>query len=251
MAEQQMEIWDTAHSRYVLQLDQYRTWFGILASEYFSTCSGKVTRDGLTGAIVGRAQLDLGNLIQWMDGPIFLIAYCTRSLLELATASWSIEETGDWSRWYGLMARDLIDIVERTSAIDPDGGEEAASTIRAFRADFVKSRIPVADHTQSFREEAKNGHYKREYDEVFQLLSKYVHPTPVTLVGPEQLVDSTIVRRFFLMKSLRYLRTIYCLAAKQSGFDPAKLDLDKQMSELRSELDSTDNQDRREGGAIV
>lgn len=66
MAEQQMESWDTAHSNYTLQLERYRTWFGILASEYFSSCSGKVTRDGLTGAIVGRTQLDLDNLIQWM-----------------------------------------------------------------------------------------------------------------------------------------------------------------------------------------
>lgn len=237
MAEQQMESWDTAHSNYTLQLERYRTWFGILASEYFSSCSGKVTRDGLTGAIVGRTQLDLDNLIQWMDGPIFLIAYCTRSLLELATSLWSIEERGDWRRWYGLMARDLIDIVKRTSAIDPDGEEEAVSTIQAFRADFVKSGIPVADHTQSFREEAKNGHYKREYDEVFQLLSKYVHPTPVTLIGPEQLVDSVIVRRYFLMKSLKYLRTIYCLAAKQSGYNPAGLDLKRQLLDLRANLD--------------
>jgi hypothetical protein len=251
MAKQQMESWDTARSKYVLELDGYRTWFGILASKYFSSCSGKVTRDGLTGAIVGRARFDVGNLIQWMDGPIFLLAYCTRSLLELATASWSIEETGDWSRWYGLMAKDLIDIVGRTSAIDSDGGEEVASTIQAFKADFGKSGIPVADHTQSFHEEAKNGHYTREYEEVFQLLSKYVHPTPVTLVGPEQLVDSAIVRRFFLVKSVRYLRTIYCLAAKQSGYNPAQLDLDKQLSELRSELDPTNDQDRHEGGAIV
>ena len=93
MAELQMESWDKAHSKYVLQLDRYRTWFGILMSEYLLSCSGKITRDGLTGAIVGRTQLDLANLIQWIDGPIFLIAYCTRSLLELATASWSIEQT--------------------------------------------------------------------------------------------------------------------------------------------------------------
>ena len=249
MELQQIESWDTAHSRYVLELDGYRTWFGILASEYFSSCLGKVTRDGLTGAIVGRTRFDVGNLIQWMDGPIFLIAYCTRSLLELATASWSIEETGDWSRWYGLMAKDLIDIVERMPAIDPDGGEEAASTIQTFRADFGKRRILVADHTQSFREEAKNGHYKREYDEVFQFLSKYVHPTPVTLVGPEQLVDSTRVRRFFLMKSVRYLRTIYCLAAKQSGYNPAGLDLKKQMVDLRADLDPASDSNSNEGGA--
>jgi len=248
MAKQQIESWGKVLSKYVLQLDRYRTWFSILASEYFSSCSGKVTRDGLTGAIVGRTQLDLANLVQWIDSPIFLIAYCTRSLLELATASWSIEQTGDWRRWYGLMARDLIDIMERASVIDPDGGEEVASAIQAFKADFCRSEIPVSDHTQSFHEEAKNGHYKREYDEVFQLLSKYVHPTPVTLVGPEQLVDSAVVRRFFLMKALKYLRTIYCLAAKQSGFDPAELDPDKQLSELRSELDPASDPSSNEGG---
>jgi len=209
----------------------------MLASQYFSSCTGKVTRDGLTGAIVGRARFDVGNLIQWMDGPIFLLAYCTRSLLELATASWSIEETGDWSRWYGLMAKDLIDIVERASAIDPDGGEEAASTIQAFRADFGRSGIPISDHTQSAYEEAEKGHYTREYHEVFRFLSKYVHPTPLTLIGPEQLVDSVIVRRLFLMKSLKYLRTIYCLAAKQSGYNPAGLDLKRQMVDLRADLD--------------
>ena len=147
------------------------------------------------------------------------------------------------------MAKDLIDIVERMPAIDPDGGEEAASTIQSFRADFGKSRILVADHTQSFREEAKNGHYKREYDKVFQFLSKYVHPTPVTLVGPEQLVDSTRVRRFFLMKSVRYLRTIYCLAAKQSGYNPAGLDLKKQMVDLHADLDPASDSNSNEGGA--
>ena len=248
MAERQMESWEKACRNYALQLDRYHTWFGVLASEYFSSCSGKVTRDGLTGAIVGRAQLDLGNLIQWMDGPIFLIAYCTRSLLELATASWSIEQTGDWRRWYGLMARDLIDIVERTSAIDPDGGEEAASTIQVFRADFGRSGIPISDHTQSFHEEAKNGHYKREYDEVFQFLSKYVHPTPVTLIGPEQLVDSVIVRRFFLMKSMRYLCTIYCLAAQQSGYNPAGIDVKEHLSILRTDLDPEVNPSSPKGG---
>ena len=104
-------------------------------------------------------------------------------------------------------------------------------------ADFGRSGIPISDHTQSFHDEAKNGHYKREYDEVFQFLSKYVHQTPVTLVGPEQLVDSTRVRRFFLMKSVRYLRTIYCLAAQQSGYNPAGLDQKRQMVDLRADLD--------------
>ena len=253
MAEQQMESWDTAHSNYILQLERYRTWFGILVSEYFSSCSGKVTLDGLIGAVVSRARSDADNLRQWIDEPISLVAYCTRSLLELSTMMWSIDRNRDLGRWYGFMVRDLIEVVRKVTGTSASEKTEMAKVLDDISVEYCAAGIAIPEHHENSKDEAQGAGYLKEYDEVNQLLSKYIHPTPLTLIGPEQLVDSVIVRRYFLMKSMKYLRTIYCLAAKQSGYNPAgaEVDVTRQLAILRADLDPEVNPSSSKGGRRI
>jgi hypothetical protein len=234
--QERVDDWDQAREKYVTQFTQYHAWLGELFDRHYAENLDKLSRDGMTGRVVGRAIWDLENLTNWMDAPLPLAAYCIRSLLELATILWSVERTGDWRRWYGFAAKDLFDCVRKAARQDPDHEGEGLKLVEGLRQAYEQAGVEVPEETESTFTEAENGGYSSEYDEAFKLLSKFVHPTPLMLFAPVSVCNNDVFRRYFLMKSLKYLRTIYCLAAEQSGYNPSGIDIAEQLAQLRAEL---------------
>jgi len=232
----EVEDWNQARDRYVEQFTRYRAWLGELLDHHYADNLDQLSQDGMTGRIVGRTIWALENLMKWMDAPVPLVAYCVRSLLELATILWSVERRGDWLRWYGFAATDLIDCARKSALQDPDSEDEGLRVVEDLKQAYQKAGIDVPKEAEKTFAEAENGGYSSEYAETFKLLSKFVHPTPLVLFGPAGLYDNDVFRRFFLMKSLKYLRTVYCLAAEQSGYNPAEIDVAGELARLRAEL---------------
>jgi len=235
----QMLNWIDAKNEYIAQLTRYGKLLKDLDSRYFETCAESTSLDGLTGAIVRRAQWDLDNLLKWIDGPVFLVAYCSRSLLELSVMMWSIDRNRDFRRWYGFMARDLIELASKVTGTSEAENTEMAAVVQDLTDRYSAAGITIPAGHEDSKQEAKSAGYLKEYNDVFQLLSKFVHPTPLTLLLPSRMVTGTIAVRYCLVTSLKYLRTVYCLAAAQSGYNPpgGEMDVEHELAILRQELD--------------
>lgn len=200
--------WNEQRRPYKESLQLYCSWLGLLVSNYFSSCRRKISRDGITGAIVVRAAWDTGNLIDWIDAPLPLVAYCTRSLLELVVSLQSIERTGDWRSWFGFMAKDYADLINKVSLIAPESNIEASRLNKERETVYANNDIPLPERTPSVQSIAKIAGLSREYNEINRLLSKFVHPTALALLASDDLMDSTVLRRYFLARSMLYVNTI-------------------------------------------
>jgi hypothetical protein len=223
--------------QYVKELARYRDWLESLWVDYYTTCQMMISRDGMTGRVVSRASLILDNLVGWVDDDLSLVAYSARSLLELAVILWSVDRTKDWRRWFALAATDLADCVKRVIRVRIGREDEGRQNLKDLRQNYEQVGLVVPEETQRMRTEAENAGYVQEYDEAFQVLSKFVHPTPMVLFSPPfdvQILDG--LRKYFLTKAVKYLHTVYCLAAEQCGYNPAKNDLAEDLSQLRAEL---------------
>jgi hypothetical protein len=219
------------------QLLQRRPSLQALSTAYYGFRLDELSQSGLIGRIVTRALWDLDNLVTWMGSPLQLVAYSTRSLLELTTILWSVERTGDWQRWYGLAARDASDCVERAMTLRPGHEDEGRKVINELFEAYGKAGVVVPAKTEVVSVEAKNGGYSSEYYVTFKVLSKFVHPTPLTLFAPPIAVTGNeVFRSYFLTKSLKYLHSIYCLAAEYAAYNPAGIDIATELALLRAEL---------------
>jgi len=235
----QIGDWSDVRGNYATKLSQYQKWLEALDTQYFRSCRGNTSLDGVTGSIVRRAVWDLGNLVKWLDGPVFLVAYCTRSLLELTVMMWSLDRDKDFRRWYGYMASDLIELAADVTGASDTERNEMEAVVQDFKNRYAAAGVEIPKGHENSRIEARRAGYLREYDDVFRLLSKYVHPTPLTLLLPTQMTAGPMILRYFYMRSLKYLRTVYCLAAAQSGYNPAGDDVNvtRELEILRADLD--------------
>jgi hypothetical protein len=232
-----IDAWEMTPEQYVKEIARYHDWLGSLWTNYYQACQYMITRDGMTGRVVSRANWILDNLMHWADDDVSLVAYCTRSLFELAVILWSVDRSGDWQRWFGLAATDLTDCVKKIIRLGIGPEEEGRQNLRDLKEAFGQVGLVVPEETQRVRTEAENAGYLQEYDEAFQWLSKFVHPTPMVLFGPPidaQNLDK--LRKYFLMKAVKYVHTIYCLAAEQSGYNLGEIDLAGHLAQLRTEL---------------
>lgn len=232
-----IDAWEMTPEQYVKEFARYHDWLGSLWNHYYEACQYKITRDGLTGRVVSRANWILENLMNWADDDVSLVAYCTRSLFELAVVLWSVDRSGDWERQFGLAATDLTDCVKRVIRQRIGREDEGHQNLKDLEQAYEQIGVVVPEVWQRVRTEAGSAGYLQEYDEVFQLLSKYVHSTPMVLFSPR--IDAqnlNKLRTYFLDKAVKYLHTTYCLAAEQSGYNPAKIDLAGQLAQLRGEL---------------
>jgi len=231
-----IDAWMTPE-QYVTEIGRYRDWLGSLWTQYYKACQLKFTRDDMTGRVVSRANWILDNLMNWAGEDLSLVAYCTRSLFELVVILWSVDRSDDWERQFGLAATDLTDCVKTVIKQRTGHEEEGRQNLVDLKQAYEQIGLVVPETWQRIRTEAGNAGYSQEYDEVFQLLSKYVHSTPMVLFSPR--IDAqnlNKLRTYFLDKAVEYLHTAYCLAAEQSGYNPAEIDVAAELARLRAEL---------------
>jgi len=232
-----IDAWEMTPEQYVREFVRYHDWLNSLWNKYYVACQDMTSRDGMTGRVVNRTNWILDNLGRWAGDDLSLVAYCTRSLLELVVILWSVDRTGDWKRWFGLAATDIVDCTEMIIRLYSGPEEEGRQLLKDLKQNYKQVGLAVPEDIQRAHTDAKNAGYLREYDEAFKLLSKFVHPTPLVLFSPPIDADKLdTFRTYFFIKAVKYLHTIYCLAAEQSGYDPAELDLKGQLAQLRAEL---------------
>lgn len=232
-----INAWEMTPEQYVKKFTRYRDWLGSLWTSYYQPSQNLFTRDSMTGRVVNRTNWVLDNLRRWADDDLSLVAYCTRSLLELVVILWSVDRTRDWKRWFGLAATDVADCTEMIIRLGIGHEEEGRQLLKDLKQNYKQVGLAVPEDIQRAHTDAKNAGYLREYDEAFKLLSKFVHPTPLVLFSPPIDADKLdTFRTYFFIKAVKYVHTIYCLAAEQSGYDPAELDLKGQLAQLRAEL---------------
>lgn len=232
-----IDAWEMTPEQYVREFVRYHDWLNSLWNKHYVACQDMISRDGMTGRVVNRTNWILDNLGRWTGDDLSLVAYCTRSLLELVVILWSVDRTGDWKRWFGLAATDVVDCTEMIIRLGIGPEEEGRQLLKNLKQNYKQVGLAVPEDIQRAHTDAKNAGYVREYDEAFKLLSKFVHPTPLVLFSPPIDADKLdTFRTYFFIKAVKYVHTIYCLAAEQSGYDPAELDLKGQLAQLRAEL---------------
>jgi hypothetical protein len=232
-----IDAWEMTPEQYVEKFTRYRGWLGSLWTNYYQPCLYMITRDGMTGRVVNRTHWILENLGRWADDDLSLVAYCTRSLLELVAILWSVDRTDEWQRFFALAATDVADCAKMVMRLGIGPEEEGRQLLEDLKQSYKQVELAVPEDIQRARTDAKNAGYLREYDEAFKLLSKFVHPTPLVLFSPPTDADILdTIRTYFFSKAIKYVHTIYCLAAEQSGYNPAELDLTGQLAQLRAEL---------------
>jgi len=232
-----IDAWEMTPEQYVKEFARYRGWLGSLWTNYYQSCQYMITHDGMTGRVVNRTHWILENLGRWADDDLSLVAYCTRSLLELVVILWSVDRTDEWQRFFALAATDVADCTEMVMRLGIGPEEEGRRLLKDLKQNYKQVGLAVPEEYQRTGTDAKNAGYLREYEEASKLLSKFVHPTPLVLFSPPIDPDELdTLRTYFFIKAIKYVHTIYCLAAEQSGYNPAEIDLAGQLAQLRTEL---------------
>jgi hypothetical protein len=143
---------------------------------------GRTARAIILCKILEAAAKDLDRLVSqhWSSEVIRDLAWMARDLLEL-TLTYTDLRVSDESllAYVGQEARDEIEIYEALSKLSSYPGEEewCYEQITRLRTQAVKARIEIPKAPQQMRQLARNVGREPEYDAVYRLFSKWVHPT--------------------------------------------------------------------------
>lgn len=190
----------------------------------------KVPRSELRVALQGlvdRAGLELERLGS-APTDVETSARAVRNCLELdLIVRYLLESAENVRNWFSLRAYEEIDILESQLRVF---GEEAAPAdrevlqrrVRELRALIAKHGMPKANRLPRWSELAKRYGLRGDYEALYGLFSKYIHPCAWLTVKPDHGWASTFANTFVIHAQL-YAVDLAARSLKALGLDDAIL----------------------------
>lgn len=152
----------------------------------------------------GYLHLQLERLHDWVEAPLDLLAFVTRSLMELLFwTEYALETEQNAKRFFEEQRIDLAELVRKAITAFETEAEEMFDETPEGLADLLDVKAKRVDGTKRGALDAYT----------FKLCSKYMHPSSWLLVDLENRINSETNRKLFWMMSLRYAASIAALLA--------------------------------------
>lgn len=148
--------------------------------------------------------LQLERLHDWAEAPLDLLAWVTRSLMELLFwTEYTLETEQNAKRFFEEQRIDLAELVRKAISAFETEAEEMFDKTPEGLADLLDVKGKRVDGTKRGALDAYT----------FKLCSKYMHPSSWLLVDLDNRLNSETNRKLFWMMSLRYAASIAALLA--------------------------------------
>lgn len=151
--------------------------------------------------LVDRAGLELERLgMGWED--VESGARAVRNCFELSLiVQYLLESPENVKNWLSLRTHEEIDIFESMLRVfgedsDPVAREKVQAWVRALQAHNAKHQMPKATRLPRWSELAKRYGLRDEYDALYGLYSKYIHPCAWLTIKPNHEWASTFTNTF-------------------------------------------------------
>ncbi len=159
-------------------------------------------------SLLGKARVYLHCLGKSLTEPTEFLGFLTRSLFELNIITrYVLMSEENLKRFGGEFVVDKTQILRGLLLFSKDSSKE---TVEALEKEIARIKTIAEKHalpiqkSELIRDRAKRVGLSEEYDALYKLFSKYVHPSSYTINASSEEVHSNEVRNIFLIYSQIY-----------------------------------------------
>jgi len=162
-------------------------------------------------ALLSRTEEQLDRLLlAHSEGSLAMMAYATRNLLELNIwTAYVLASNDNTKRFAQDWLLDGIGLLEGLEGwhVSYGGKAEDLTSTSATLAELKKNRSEWGLDNAKYLSVSKVGHelgYGNEYDNLFKVYSKLVHPTSWSVLGVEKKLDPKGIQKLLLFRGVYY-----------------------------------------------
>ncbi len=168
----------------------------------------RTERDLVLFNLLGKARLYLHCLRCSLSEPTELLGFLTRSLFELNIITrYVLMSEENLKRFGSEFVVDKKQILQGLLTLGEDSSREAVQTLEKEIArieEIAKKHNRAPQKSEFIKDKAREVGLSEDYEALYKLFSKYVHPSSYTINATPEEIHSNEVRNIFLIYSQIY-----------------------------------------------